>query len=277
MAGEEGADELRAYYERDEERDRLSRGAGRLEFERTAELLERFLPPPPAVVADIGGGPGRYALWLADRGYTVRHRDAMPNHVAHLEVDRQDRVIETRVGDARNLDFEDESVDVVLLLGPLYHLSRRSDRLQALAEAKRVVRPEGRVIAAAISRWAARLDAIIAKRMYLKAPSILELVDDVERTGVLPPVEASSFLGYTHRPLQLRREAADAGLVVSDVLCIEGAAALMQDLDERAASPSEWKVVLDAARATESVPELLGVGPHLLLIASRPAASLSRR
>jgi hypothetical protein len=56
---------LRAYYERGMERERLSDGRGNLEFTRTTEIVLRRLPAAPAVVADIGGGPGRYARWLA--------------------------------------------------------------------------------------------------------------------------------------------------------------------------------------------------------------------
>jgi hypothetical protein len=60
--------ELHAHYARGEERGRLGSGRGRLEFTRTTELVLRFLPAAPALVADIGGGPGRYALWLARSG-----------------------------------------------------------------------------------------------------------------------------------------------------------------------------------------------------------------
>lgn len=79
---------LLSYYERGEERARLTHARGALEFERTKELVERFLPPCPAVVADIGGGPGHYSLWLAEQGYHVRHRDIVPLHVAELEEQR---------------------------------------------------------------------------------------------------------------------------------------------------------------------------------------------
>jgi 2-polyprenyl-3-methyl-5-hydroxy-6-metoxy-1,4-benzoquinol methylase len=67
--------ELRAHYELGEERDRLAAGHGVLEFVRTTEIVLRYLPPAPARVADVGGGPGRYALWLAELGYEVEHRD----------------------------------------------------------------------------------------------------------------------------------------------------------------------------------------------------------
>jgi 2-polyprenyl-3-methyl-5-hydroxy-6-metoxy-1,4-benzoquinol methylase len=78
---------LRAYYERGMERERLNDGRGDLEFTRTTEIVLRRLPTAPAVVADIGGGPGRYALWLASLGYQVEHRDLMPLHVEQLAAD----------------------------------------------------------------------------------------------------------------------------------------------------------------------------------------------
>src|SRR4051812_18436634 len=101
---------LHAYYALDNERDRLARGLGRLEFERTIAVITRTLPPPPAIVADIGGGPGRYTEWLAERGYRVIHRDIVASHVDHVRRRHADRV-DSAVGDARNLDLADQSVD----------------------------------------------------------------------------------------------------------------------------------------------------------------------
>jgi len=72
---------LHAYYARGEERERLAQSRGEVEFERTKEVVLRRLPGPPSVVADIGGGPGRYSLWLAGRGHRVEHRDLVPLHV----------------------------------------------------------------------------------------------------------------------------------------------------------------------------------------------------
>ena len=74
-----------AYYAQGRERDRLDDPKGVVEFERTKEILQRQLPAAPAVIADIGGGPGRYALWLAELGYTVEHRDLMRLHVEQLK------------------------------------------------------------------------------------------------------------------------------------------------------------------------------------------------
>lgn len=269
MTVRDSTEALRSYYAVGEEWGRLGSARGALEFERTKELIERYLPPSPAVVADIGGGPGRYSLWLAEHGYRVRHRDIVPVHVAQLEEQLGPLAIEAEVGDARDLDLPDDSVDAVLLLGPLYHLQTRAERVLALREARRIVRSGGYVFAAAISRWAARLDGVLAKRMYRVVPETPALVAEVERTGVLPPLAPASFFGYAHRPMQLRSEVRAAGLSLASLVCIEGAASLLADLEDRRNTVEDWNVVLETARATEAVPELLGIGPHLLATCRR--------
>jgi len=259
---------MNEYYELGREAERLTETAqGRLEFERTQELLLRHLPTPPATVADIGGGPGRYATWLASLGYQVIHRDIVQLHVQQVrDAAANGLSIEAAVGDARALDLAASSVDAVLLLGPLYHLQRRPHRVQALAEARRVVRPGRPVLAAAISRWATRLDGMLRQRIYLKYPDAGALIDEVERTGVLPPLGPGSFCGFTHRPGQLRGEFRSAGLALADLVSIEGAAFLLNDLDLHISDEHDWQVVLESARAHERVPELLGIGPHLLAV-----------
>ena len=262
-----------AYYNRGNERDRLSGPRGSIEFERTKGILERFLPPSPAIIADIGGGPGRYALWLAERGYRVYHRDIVGLHVQQLQSDLRERTglaIDTAVADARQLDLPDASMDAALLLGPLYHLPNRRDRVDVLVEARRISKPGGLVVAAAISRWAARLDSVIAQRLYEQIPETLDELPELERTGWMKPLFPGSFTGYSHRPRQLRAEAADAGLQVLSILGVEGVSSLLTDLAERLADPDALQVLLESARAVESVPEVLGVSSHMLVIARRP-------
>jgi SAM-dependent methyltransferase len=291
MAEDRYATAMHEYYLRGEEADRLvTSGHGQLEFERTQEIVLRHLPPVPAMIADIGGGPGRYAVWLAGLGYRVVHRDVVPLHVEQLRaaaaVDPRlgsaadtapdaaidtlasaaaaAAAIETAVGDARSLDLPDASVDAVLLLGPLYHLSSRAERVQALREARRVVRPGGPVFGAAISRWAARYDGVLRLRLYEQVPAMLEAIGPLEQTGVIPPLEPGWFTGYTHRPGQLRAEFTSAGLAVADLVNVECGAFLLPDLRERLADPVARQVIMDSARALERVPELMGLGSHLL-------------
>ena len=125
------------YYGQAPEETRLEQGPFRLEEARTRELIGRFAAPPPGTVLDVGGAAGAYALWLAGQGYTVHLVDAAPRLVAEA---RRRSAGSTRplasceVGDARALAAADGSADLVLLLGPLYHLTERSDRVLALRE-----------------------------------------------------------------------------------------------------------------------------------------------
>ena len=157
----------------------------------------------------------------------------------------------------------------MLLLGPIYHLPTRQDRVSALAEARRVVRPGGPVFAVAISRWAPRLHGEVAGRLGEEFSTMREAVDLVERTGRLIPLYEGSFSGYCHRPDELRDEVESGGLELVDLVGVEGIAFALADLEERLAEPALRDVVLDAARALERIPELLGLSPHLLATARR--------
>ncbi len=190
---------VQAYYARDKERDRLGVGVGRVEFARTVEIVERTLPPAPAVVADVGGGPGRYTDWLVEAGHSVVHRDLVAHHVEQVRA-RHGAKVDAEVGDARALDLASSSVDVVLLLGPLYHLPRSENRVLALREAARVLKPTGVVHVAAISRWAVRLDGILVQRFHETHPVLTEVVDEIERTGVMEPITEAGFTATPTRP-----------------------------------------------------------------------------
>jgi len=156
--GESIPREAEAYYNRGIEAGRLFRSHGLIEFARTQEIILRHLPSPPCTVLDVGGGPGAYACWLASLGHRVILVDAVPLHVeqARAASARQPHtpVSDCRQGDARHLDAADATARAVLLLGPLYHLTERPDRLRALREARRVLEPGGLLFAAAVSRYA---------------------------------------------------------------------------------------------------------------------------
>jgi len=259
-------DDVRAHYSQGEERARLESPLGKIEFARTVEIVRRHLPPPPAVVADIGGGPGRYALWLADSGYQVRHRDLVGLHVEQLTADAaaDGLSVETAVGDARSLDLPDDCVDAVLLLGPLYHLTERVDRMLALREARRVLRPGGLVAAAAISRFASALDGMYAG--YLSDPEFWpivqqDLADGQHRSGSseLPAFTTAFF----HRPEELVAEVREAGLELEALLGVEGPGWLLAD---RLDDPVARDHILQVGRLLEGEPSTIGTSAHLLAI-----------
>jgi ubiquinone/menaquinone biosynthesis C-methylase UbiE len=268
------AEKVAAYYALGLERDRLASGAGALEFARTLALLSRHLPPPPAVVVDVGGGPGRYAVWLAERGYTVHLVDPMPLHVEQAQATARVRpgvtLASVNVGDARALQLPDECADSVLLLGPLYHVPEREERLRALAEARRVCRPGGLILAAAISRFASTLDGL--RGGYLEDPTFAAVAADDRRNGQHrnPTGDPTYFTtAYFHRPEELAAECAAAGLTHEATLAVEGPGWLLLDLDARLANEAKKKVLLAALVALEAEPMLLGVSAHLLAVARR--------
>jgi ubiquinone/menaquinone biosynthesis C-methylase UbiE len=257
-------DQIRAYYETGIERERLTKGYSRLEFARTKELLERHLPPAPAAVLDVGGGPGAYADWLASRGYEVRLVDVVSLHVEQAAQRAAGRFA-VATGDARQLEEEDESYDAVLLLGPLYHLTDERDRLSALREACRVLRPGGVIAAAAISRFASLLDGAYAG--YLDDPKFSAIVEqDLADGQHRSPGGADYFTtAYFHRPEELRAELESAALEVTGVFGVEGPGWLLVR-DE--VDPPE--ALLRVARALEQEPSTIGTSAHLLAIARRP-------
>lgn len=265
----EAPPELLAYYAQGRERDRLLSGVGAVEFARTVDILTRSVPATRAVIADIGGGPGAYTDWLVVLGHHVIHRDVVPGHVDQVK-ERHGAAVDTAVGDARELDLSEESVDAVLLLGPLYHLPQEIERLRALQEAHRVVRRGGVVYAAAISRWAPRLQGVLVNRVHEKYPEILRLLDDMEQSGWMEPLEPGGFNGYAHTPDQLRGEVEASGLVVEQLLAIEGLSFALPDLDEHMADEAKRSLLLDCLRAVESEPSLLGASPHIMAVGRKP-------
>jgi SAM-dependent methyltransferase len=267
-------DEVLGYYARGGESERLEQDYFPLERARTQELLRRHLPSSPGVVLDVGGAAGAYAFWLAEAGYEVHLVDPVPLHVRQAEeassARAAGRLASARVGDARRLDFADGSADAVLMLGPLYHLTARADRLAALREARRVLKAGGLVVAAAISRFASLLDGLrgpVFEHDAFAAIVERDLRDGQHRndTGV-PEFFTTAFF---HRPGELEAEVRDAGFDLAAVFAVEGPGALVPGFAERWAGDRARERLLDLVRRVEREPELLGASPHLLAVGRR--------
>lgn len=254
--------EVRAFYTdgfREDERLRL-RAHGVPERVRTQELLARLLPPPPAAVLDVGGGTGVHAQWLAERGYAVHLIDPVTEHVA---VAATLPGVTAAAGDARLLPQADDSQDAVLLLGPLYHLPERQDRLQALREARRVAQPGAPVIAAGISRYATLMDIGSDGRL---TEAVEPFLHHLHATGQFRGDVVGFTTAYFHLPDELARDLSDAGLDVVEVYGIEGPAgptlrALGIDCLEQ-----RLEAAVRAARMVERDPALIAASGHLLAV-----------
>jgi SAM-dependent methyltransferase len=263
--------EVRDHYELDtSERDRLTDGVGLLEWLRTQELLARHLPPPPAVVLDVGGATGAHAIPLAGKGYEVHLSDPVERHVAQArEASAHVRtpLASAEVGDARSLHAGDGSADVVLLFGPLYHLVERDERLAALREARRVLRPGGLLAAAVISRAASTGDGLRYALLDEEGFEAIAERDVREGRHVVPEHRPELFTTtYFHWPEEAVEELREAGLTEVEAFAIEGLAAWATDVGPWLADPARRERLLAAIRRVESVPSLLGASPHVLVI-----------
>ena len=292
---------IESHYGTGYERGRLfSGGTPALEFVRSLELLDRLLPAPPARVLDVGGGPGTYAAPLARRGYRVHLVDAMPLHVEQAREVAAAVATESRglpghrgvpggslpqistagsdpaaaftavLGDARDLPEPDASQDAVLLFGPLYHLTRAQDRRQALAEARRVLRPGGRLMAVAVSRFASLLDGVYED--WLDDPQFRQIVDadlsDGQHRNPDPVGRPERFTtAYFHTPDGLASEVERAGFTGTALYGVEGPG---WPLRADWADPRRREQILFAARAVETQPSLLGFSLHVIAAAARP-------
>jgi hypothetical protein len=248
------------FYERGGEDTRLTDS---VELLRTKVLLRRYLPPR-ATVLDVGGASGVHATWLADEGHRVRLVDPVPRHVATARANGIDAV----EGDARALAEPDASRDAVLLLGPLYHLPDRADRVRALTEAARV--SNDLVVAAVISRWSPLFEGML--RGLVDDPAFAAMLDTDLATGTRRGTQHHPH-GFTtcyfHRPEEVVGEVEDAGLALVDLLPVEGMAHWIPDLADRLADPGRRDQLLDLLARTEREPAILGATAHLLAVARR--------
>jgi SAM-dependent methyltransferase len=178
-------------------------------------------------------------------------------------------VFTAAAGDARKLAQADESQDVVLLFGPLYHLTEAAHRQQALAEARRVLRPGGRMLAMAVSRFASLLDGLYSG--WLDDPDFRPIVDRDLADGQHrnpDPVGRPEFFttAYLHTPDGLAGEIEQAGFTRVAIYGVEGPGwPLRQEWND----PQRREHILFAARAAETQPSLIGFSSHLIASATK--------
>jgi SAM-dependent methyltransferase len=174
------------------------------------------------------------------------------------------------VGDARSLKRADMSVDVVLLFGPLYHLTERADRLQALREAHRILRPGGILLAVGISRFTSALDGL--RQGFLDDPDFVQIVErDLTDGQHRNPMNHPAYFttAFFHDPKELEIEVEESGFQYKMTLPIEGPFWLSSYVTENFNDQRRREQFLVLMRRLEQEPSLLGVSAHLLAIAHK--------
>ena len=139
---------LEEYYNKFNEEKRLLRRHGQVEYITTMKYIHKYLEGKPrASILDVGAGTGRYSVALAEEGYDVTAVELVKHNLGILK--SKGSSVKAYQGNATKLKrFADNSFDMTLVFGPMYHLLTFEERLQALNEAKRVTKSGGNILVA---------------------------------------------------------------------------------------------------------------------------------
>jgi ubiquinone/menaquinone biosynthesis C-methylase UbiE len=263
------------YNEGNESKRLFSDAAGQLELIRTQDLILQHLQNPPAVILDIGGGPGVYTNWLLSMGYDVHLVDPVPLHIEQAQSffrkNPSPSDYSATLGDARSLTFDDGIADAVLLMGPLYHLEKYNDRINALKEAWRVLRPGGLLFAVGISKFASAFDGLF--RNLFDDPAFIDIVhNDLKDGHHRNPNNTEGYFttAFFHHPKQLQAEIESAAFQLESLVGIEGIGWLVPDL-AKYMSHEKKDFFLNLLTRLEKENTLLGLSAHMMAVARKPA------
>ena len=267
-------DSIVEFYRSYDEDARLLKPSGRLEFERLKGLIYPYLRSPAAIL-DVGGGTGRYSLWLAELGHQVHLIEPAANLVEQAQKHSAKcdaKIASFSVGDARSLPVSDSHADMILLFGPLYHLIEKEERLKVLREAHRALKPGGVVFALGISRFVSLMDAL--RKPWVRDKDFCDIVTQDLASGVhRNPTNHPAYFtdAYFHLPSELRDEVAHSGFKVERLVGVEGPAWLFSTLPELQENSGTWSTVLSYLSKIEEEASLLGTSALVLVIGRKEA------
>lgn len=240
---------------------RLNRSqAARVEFFTTVKYIESYLKPGDRIL-DIGAGAGEYSLYFAEKGYRVSAVELSDNNIRAFRRKLEQRPklpVELYQGNAMDLScFADESFDIVLLFGPLYHLHKETDRQRCIAEARRVCKKDGTLFFAFINNDMVILTEFCFDTNYFKGTHY-----DHETFKV----EDFPFVFFT--PQQCCRMLTDGGIHILQKVASDGVSEMLEEkinaLDEES-----YRQYLRYHFYCCEKPEMLGNSNHLLFIGNK--------
>lgn len=265
--------EIYDFYNNGAEIDRLEQGLGAVEFYRSKEIISGYIKEK-SVIYDIGGGIGKYSDWLAGMGHDVTLIELAPKAVEYAKANMKAPYL-AEVGDARDIRKPDESADVVLLMGPLYHLQDRTEREKALREAYRVLKKGGLLIAAGISRYSTATWALSTygrDNSFLDDDEYMDMIrreiihGEHDRPEKYPFFIANSFF---HHVNGMEDELKQAGFYVLDTRAVEGCVWITPMLSEKWNDELGRKRLLELIHLTEFEWTVIGMSPHFLTIGKK--------
>ena len=179
------------------------------------------------------------------------------------------------VWDARNVNRPDESADIVLLMGPLYHLQDVEERIQVLNEAKRVLKKGGLLFSVGISKFSSTTWALSTYGKYnnfLDDEIYNNMIENELASGMhIRPKEYPYFIAqaYFHTPLRLQEELESVGFTTIQKHAIEGVIWFTPCLEEKWTHKKSRERLLNIVRRTENEEEIMGMSPHFMIVSSK--------
>jgi len=261
------------HYDSGIELNRLNVGASQLERVRTQEIILRYLHKPPLRILDVGAGPGFYSFRLSDLGHEVHLLDPILKHVEYARkyaIESHIKICSITVGEAQHLEYDSEYFDVVLMLGPLYHLTEKDARLRALTEARRVLSKGGILFCVAVSRYASMLDGYF--RNLISDPRFIEIMNrDLKDGQHRNNTENLDYwtTAFLHKPDELKKEIVQAGLKLEDIFAIDSFGWLIPNFQERWQNEDYRDLLLRTIRVVEKDTSLMGISAHIMGVATK--------
>jgi len=242
----------------------------RTEFAVTMRAFQEHLPPVPAQILDIGGGPGRYSIALTKQGYQVTLLDLSQGNLALAQIKAGETAVELGViiqGDGTSLPQSSQTYDAVLVMGPLYHLLNLEMRLQAVKEARRVLKPDGLIFAAFITRFAPLRDLAISNPEWIiENRTRFELFF---HTGAHPAISGGTYADfYFAHPGEVMPFMETAGFETIKLIGCEGIVAGHEEKINQVTGQL-WEEWVELNYQLGHEPTLLGAADHLLYIGHR--------
>ena len=259
---------LETFYNKASEETRLEKGMGIFEFERIKELIELHISKPKSTIIDVGGGTGKYSEWLSKKSHKVHLLEPIEKHIqlAKKRAKKLKNPFSVTLGKAEQLPYENESADLVILHGPLYHLQKREDRITAIKEAKRVLKKGGVVLGFAINATASTVVGLMNGMLH--ANSFFEMCKEELTTGIHNAPKDFPFLladAFYHKPHQLKEEFLEQDLKFINLFAVEGMIWLDNEYFANMLDKKKSKTLKALQKLTENDEYLLPFSPHMMI------------